>query len=273
MPTRHTEFAKFFANCREFRDTSSRRFVKSLYQPDNSSWTEFVNEHAHPVSVEERDDSDERLPPEHADHSSVTASAVDAEIASGLRDGDPQAWTKLYDAYSLRVWRYVARSIGADTAGVADIVQETLLAAATSARQYNATKGTLWQWLTGIAHHRTARYWREHSRRQQVLQKLHDQISHANTTSGDRQKWPAAAAAPEGPLQQQELADLVRVVLSQLPADYTELLTAKYVDDWSVKEIEQHTGSSGDAIRSKLLRARKEFRTIYERLTREDREL
>jgi DNA-directed RNA polymerase specialized sigma24 family protein len=68
-------------------------------------------------------------------------------------------------------------------------------------------------------------------------------------------------------LLQQELADVVRLVLAELPADYAGLLTAKYIDELSLLEIQQQTQSSSDAVRSKLLRARKEFRRVYERIT------
>lgn len=52
------------------------------------------------------------------------------EIAEGLMSGCREAWLRLYDAYAQRVWRDVARLTGGDTACVADIVQETFLAAA-----------------------------------------------------------------------------------------------------------------------------------------------
>ena len=51
-------------------------------------------------------------------------------VAAGLREGRREAWTRLYDAYSRDVWRYVARLLGPEAAAVADAVQETFMEAA-----------------------------------------------------------------------------------------------------------------------------------------------
>jgi len=58
------------------------------------------------------------------------------EIARGLREGEADAWRALYDAYAERVWRVVAHLMGANSADVADVVQETFLAAARSASAF-----------------------------------------------------------------------------------------------------------------------------------------
>jgi len=45
-------------------------------------------------------------------------------VIRGLQTGCRDAWARLYDGYSVDVWRYVARLLGGDTANVADVVQE-----------------------------------------------------------------------------------------------------------------------------------------------------
>src|SRR6516165_9585156 len=85
-------------------------------------------------------------------------------IAQGLRDGKPEAWRALYDAYAERVWRCVARLLGPESADVADVVQETFLAAARSARTFDAARGTLWLWLWGIARNQVAVHCRKEKR-------------------------------------------------------------------------------------------------------------
>ena len=80
-----------------------------------------------------------------------------AAIASGLARGERTAWEALYDLYSVRIWRYVARLVGNDQQAITEVVQEVFLAAAQSARGFQADRGTLWSWLTGIAQHQIAR--------------------------------------------------------------------------------------------------------------------
>ncbi|HUR54334.1 MAG TPA: sigma factor, partial [Gemmataceae bacterium] len=86
------------------------------------------------------------------------------DVARGLRDGNPDAWRALYDAFAERVWRSVARVLGPNAADVADVVQETMLAAARSARGYDPSKGDLWNWVWGIARLQVALHFRKRQR-------------------------------------------------------------------------------------------------------------
>ena len=72
--------------------------------------------------------------------------------------------------YSVDVWRYVARLLGPDAAAVGDVVQETFLEAARSARNFDPSRGTLWSWLVGIAHHRVSAHWRQANRQTRLRQ-------------------------------------------------------------------------------------------------------
>lgn len=178
----------------------------------------------------------------------------------GLREGNREAWIALYDGYCNDVWRYACRLLGPDTAAVADVVQETFLAAAQTARQFDPNRGPLWGWLAGIAHHRVAWHWRQAARDARVRQL-------AETGADDIRQWLDRTESPDELCERSDLADLVRRVLAELPAEYATLLTAKYLDDRSLAELAQQCGSSVDAIKSKLARARRQFRAAFEELT------
>ena len=180
-------------------------------------------------------------------------------VVRGLRLGDRDAWLALYDGYNADVWRYVARLVGPETASVADIVQETFLAAARSARQFDAERGTLWAWLSGIAHHQSALHWRQINK----VQRLKELVE---ARAGELHRWLETSEAADEPWQRQELADAVRGVLAELPADYSALLTAKYLDERSLDELSRESGGSVEAVKSKLARARREFRVRMESL-------
>ena len=183
-------------------------------------------------------------------------------VIRGLRDGRRDAWTALYDGYSTDVWRYVARLIGSSTVDVADVVQETFLAAAKSARQFDAEKGTLWSWLTGIAHHQCAIYWRQINRRSRLFDLV-------QSGAGDLRRWVDESVGADDIWNQREMAGLVRATLASLSSDYATILAAKYLDEQSLEVIAALHGGSVDAVKSKLARARREFRLRFERLTRE----
>jgi RNA polymerase sigma-70 factor (ECF subfamily) len=181
------------------------------------------------------------------------------EVARGLRAGDAGAWRALYDAYAGRVWSAVARLMGPESADVADVVQETFLAAARSACTYDPARGPLWLWLWGIARRHVAVHYRK--------EKRHDRLRSA----GD---WLAArngqtlrclqgeGAAPPEVLAAAELATLVRATLTELPVEYETLLTAKYLDGIPVDDIASRERSTAGAIRSRLARARQAFRQL-----------
>ena len=179
-------------------------------------------------------------------------------IARGLTEGKEDAWRALYDAYSKPVWRYVARRMLPDTSDVADVVQETFLAAARSARQFDAARGSVANWLYGIARNHVLHFRRRHRRpsgdddrttllRSQILEWL-----------DHRQATPPEALATV------ETASAVRAALAALPEEYEMLLVARYFDEISVDQIAGQENSTSTAIRSKLARARRAFRRAFE---------
>lgn len=183
-------------------------------------------------------------------------------VVDGLRRGDRDAWSALYDGYNVDIWRYVARLVGAETVSVADLVQETFLEAARSARQFDPLRGTLWGWLTGIAHHQASQYWRQINK----VQRLKELVE---ARAVELQRWLNFSESADEPWQRQELADAVRAVLAELPPDYSLLLTAKYLDEQSLDDLSRTLGGSVEAIKSKLARARREFRSRMEKLVRD----
>ena len=178
-------------------------------------------------------------------------------VIRGLREGSRDAWARLYDAYSVDVWRYVAKLLGADAVAVGDVVQEAFIDAARSARQFDVTRGTLWSWLTGIAHHRVLAHWRQTNRQNRLRQLV-------ETGNADVRQMFDGQAEAKTVHQQRETADFVRSVLAELPDDYAALLAGKYLDNASLAELSQQWGSSVEAIKSKLARARQEFRAKCE---------
>ena len=186
------------------------------------------------------------------------------EIAQGLQQGNRHAWLRLYEAYAESIWQNISRLVGNDSAAVADIVQETFLAAARSARNFRPDRGTLWVWLWTIVRRQVALYYRK--------QKPEIMLSQARqwwtSLDGEKFDWiDAKADMPPDILESKELAMLVRLALKELPGDYQTLLLAKYVDNQPAERIAGQMGCSEVAVRSKLARARKAFRKAYKKIT------
>ncbi len=187
----------------------------------------------------------------------------DTHLPERLQSGDRAAWDSLFTTYSESIWRYVARLLGSDASAVADIVQETFQSAMQSIAQFDASRGSLWAWISGIAHNRSMLHWR---RRRQENRHLAPEKLVAER-NGRLSRWFDETDPPESLLEQHESAELVRQILADLPQEYSICLVAKYVEDRSSAEIAEMLGESVDAIRSRLTRARSAFRENVQRAT------
>jgi RNA polymerase sigma-70 factor (ECF subfamily) len=194
-------------------------------------------------------------------------SLEEQRLARELRAGSSQAWQTLYDAYAEQIWQILARRAGFGAADVADIVQETFLAAARSAGGYDPRRGTIWFWLCGIARNQAALHFRRQIRPAQRKAPL-DALSASLCLD-----WLAGAEPePAELLVRDELAAAVRQALGDLPVEYETLLAAKYIDDFSLEQIALGEGSTAAAVSSKLARARRAFRDAFAKLTVESLE-
>jgi len=187
------------------------------------------------------------------------------EIAEGLQQGKGQAWQQLYEEYCELVWNGISRLVGGDSAAVEDIVQETFLAAARSAGQFNPACGCLWVWLWTIARRQVALY-----RRTRKPDALLGRAEHWwADLDGEGFDWiDSKVDMPPDILQSQELAALVRYTLRQLPPDCQMVLLAKYVDNESTEHIAGQMNCSQTAVRSRLVRARRTFRKTFKKAIR-----
>jgi RNA polymerase sigma-70 factor (ECF subfamily) len=181
-------------------------------------------------------------------------------VVQGLRAGKIEAWQALYEAFAERVWRSVARLLGPHSADVADVVQETLMAAARAVATFDPARGRLWFWLWGIARRKVALQFRNQDR--------HDRLRHAGAWlaagNGRLLHWlDGQEPSPPEALAAAELATLVRATLTELSDDYEALLTARYLDGDTVEAIALRERSSESAVRSKLARARQAFRLAF----------
>jgi RNA polymerase sigma-70 factor (ECF subfamily) len=177
-----------------------------------------------------------------------------AEVVDKLRHADPAAVEYLYDTYFDRIYAFVFRLVGRDHGAAEDVVQETFLAALRSQRSFRGDS-SLYTWLYSIAYHKVAdwqrRSYREH-RKQQVSLDI----------DGRDPEW-SARSNPSAPdmTEAVENREFVRQAMSELPADYRQVLILKYVEEMSVAEICRVMGRSPKSVEGLLTRARKALRT------------
>jgi RNA polymerase sigma-70 factor, ECF subfamily len=182
------------------------------------------------------------------------------QLAQGLREGRIEAWHALYEAYARPVWQCVARLMGPGAGEVADVVQETFLAAARSARTYDPERASLATWIVGIARKQVALAYRKRHRQERIKMA----VQWLATTGQVVIRWlDHRQETPHEALAAAELATLVRAALCELPGDYQQILTARYLDGTGVEELANQERSTATAVRSKLARARRAFREAF----------
>lgn len=181
----------------------------------------------------------------------------DDQIAAGLRAGSSDAWAALYDGYFGRVWNLAGRMIGPDVQTVADVVQETFLAAARSVRKFDPGRGPLWPWLAGICRNHVGMYFRRRRRDDRVRP---GGDLHADLT-GLRARLQGAGPAEAALLTDE--TDCLRMTLAALPDEYQSVLTARYLEEIPIDMLAAQSSCSAGAMRSKLARARKAFREAF----------
>lgn len=196
----------------------------------------------------------------HAGKAYAGVNPEELKLLRRLQAGDDHAWNEWFDTVAPRVWRYLARLIGADRDGVADAVQEVFLGAVRGLAEFNPATGSLTPWLLGIAHRQAALYWRKRKRTLRMAPDL--TITQVETSLTARVINPDQAELSES-------IHAVRLTLSELPEDAAQVLIGRYLEQKPTAELAIEFGITEDAVRSRLLRARERFRTAFRSLHRE----
>jgi RNA polymerase sigma-70 factor (ECF subfamily) len=150
----------------------------------------------------------------------------------------------LYDHALPRVYGYLAPRCGS-VAVAEDLTSETFLAAANSI-QRGAVERLSVAWLIGIARHKLVDHWRRQGREDARLALI--------------------AADDDPPDQWDATLDAVRAreVLARLAPQHQAVLTLRYLDDLSVREVAGLMNRGEHATEALLMRAKAAFRLAYE---------
>jgi RNA polymerase sigma-70 factor (ECF subfamily) len=148
----------------------------------------------------------------------------------------------LYDRALPQVYGYLMARCG-DRTVAEDLTSETFLAVAAGPTDVALTVG----WLIGVARHKLVDHWRRQARQERLLKAVEGSL----TESGD--SWDV------------ELDRLhAHEVLTRLAPQHRAALTLRYLDGLSVPESATVLGRGVAATEALLVRARREFRHVYE---------
>ena len=181
---------------------------------------------------------------------------TDADLLRRVQNGDLSAWRALYDRHLPTLWRYVYARTGGDHALAEDVVSETVLALVAAIGKLDPESGSLDGWLARVARNKLY----DHRRKQGWATRAAERIAQRDQSNGAR---PAAATLEEAETRAQVLA-----VMAQLADEDRVALEWKYLEGLSVREMAFRLGRTEKAAESILLRARRSFRRLFERVSK-----
>ncbi len=155
----------------------------------------------------------------------------------------------LFDLALPQVYGYLLRRCG-DRGVAEELTSEVFLSAADVVRRPDPPRLDV-GWLIGVARHKLADHWRGRAREQRNLRAV----------AAD----PTVRAAEVDPWEARLDSLLARAALARLAPQHRAALTLRYVDDLPVQRVADLLGRTVHATEALLVRARREFRTVYDR--------
>jgi RNA polymerase sigma-70 factor (ECF subfamily) len=179
------------------------------------------------------------------------------------QSGDRAAIERFYDANVDGLYAFVFYRVGRDTALAEDVVQETFALALAKQAAYDPERGSVGSWLAVLSRNVIRDHLRDHRRADQ-LQATWERI---DATLAQTFAAMAERPLPGEVLERAETRDLVHMAIANLPDQYRNALTRKYVDGESLESLAGELGISVDAAKSLLARARRAFRDTFATLS------
>lgn len=173
----------------------------------------------------------------------------EAELIQRAR-AEKSAFSVLYERYASRIFTYLYYRTGS-TQDAEDLTARVFLRALRHLEDYEPRGGGFGAWLFTIAHNLLSNWYRDRGRRR--LQPL------------DSAPELSTASDPPSDLERAEEAEAVRRAVAGLGGERQRLITLKYVDGLSNREIGRMLGKSEGAVKSSLFRTLAALRRSLER--------
>ncbi|MCX7024768.1 MAG: sigma-70 family RNA polymerase sigma factor [Spirochaetes bacterium] len=176
----------------------------------------------------------------------------DEGLAAGSRDGDREAFAKLYDRWSARIYAYhYYRSFSRETAE--DLTSQTFLKALEGLPGYLPERGTFSAWLYGIARNCLADCVRARAR---TVQLEFDEDGEAGDGWEPGDGWDLSAEAEfEHDVAERDRWERLKPHLAALDASVREIIILRLWDGLSHSEIARITGRTEAACKMAYSRA------------------
>lgn len=162
------------------------------------------------------------------------------------KQGDSQAFGKVYDELVKPVYRYIYYRVDKEVAE--DLTEETFFRAWKNLKKYKKGKHPFSSWVFRIAHNLVVDYYRKNKNTVEMI----------DETIEDEQKTPAQKTDLK--LTQVRLHQMIK----RLPGNYQQVIILKYINELENTEIAAAMGKTEGAVRTLQSRALEKLRGLLE---------
>ena len=189
------------------------------------------------------DAADGQTAPNVKSPASTVATAPDIQaLTRAARRGDADAFSRFYDLYSFRLYKFLLVLARGDENDAREACQAVFIKLAKRCDVFDDER-RLWAWLCVLAKNTFVDQCRSR-------QRLHRFVS-----LDDLCAEPNSHVRPE-----HRLGEILREALAALPPDERELLQAAYVDKRPLRELADEAGQTYKAVESRLGRLRQKLK-------------
>ncbi len=176
------------------------------------------------------------------------------ELAKKVKKGDKKAFEELYKLTSSKAY-FVALQICNDKQEAEDILQESYITALNKISSLERTESFM-SWFNRIVVNKSKDFLRK--KNPKLLSEEDEWLLEGQTDESDK-------FSPESNVDKEELKTVVMDAVQELSVDKRTCVMMKYFNDMSVNEIAQTMEIPVSTVKNRLLAARKELKTLFER--------
>lgn len=180
---------------------------------------------------------------------SASNSQTDEQLIEGARAGDRASLERLLERHERQVYRFGLKMCR-DPEAAKDVLQETLIAAARTVKDFRGASSPS-TWLYAIA-----RSFCIKQRRRSKFAPEHEESLDSADAGREVREVADPGRSPDDAMSGKQVERALEAAIAELEPMYREVLLLRDVEGLSAAEVAEAVGTSVDAVKSRLHRAR-----------------
>ena len=168
---------------------------------------------------------------------------------------DHDQFISYYQENKDKLFTYLMYRLNFDRALAEDLLMDIVLKAYENFNKFDPEKGSFKTWIFTLAHNHLVNFWRDNKKKKTV-----------SLENMEEEGISVAFVEAEDPVSQEIESRKIQHILSLMNESDREIITLRYLEELSYKEIAQIIGKEEGAIRTSLSRALDRFSDLYKKI-------